>query len=599
MASNNGRSTSESFKAQALVYRHMFSILDSMCLKWIIDCRIPNIIHDHGKAITLLELVSVLKIPSTKVDRIDVFMRYMAYIGYFDITKVRIHGDNDGSNQEEEKEAFALTAASELLVKGTKNPCISPMVEFVLDPVHSDFFNYLSKWFSDENRRLYEITSGTPWWELLDKNPRLLGLFNDAMAGDSQMIKLALKDHNMAFEGLETIVDVGGGTGTTAQIFSEKFPELKYIVFDLPQVVKNLKACNNLSFVGGDMFESIPKADAILLKSVLHNWSDNNCIKILRNCKDAVKVLSKDKKGKIIILETVINEEQDEPEITRLKFLMNINMQIMHGKERSEEEWKNIFHEAGLYDYKIFSFTGYLSLIEDLVCDEIISAVVPNGFEQDKKVVVIAATNRKEDLDPALISRFDTMIPFGLLDHSSRQQIASKYAKHLIKPELDELARVTKEPWIEGFNEKPAPLPKDVSKIYGQLPALKALNLSNNLMSLHKSKLPPLESICIQQIASKYAKHLIKPELDELARVTEEPWIEGFNEKPAPLPKDVSKIYGQLPALKALNLSNNLMSLHKSKLPPLESICILVLNNASVDWEQVPFYIFPQLISAA
>ncbi|XLR21021.1 isoflavone 7-O-methyltransferase isoform X1 [Arachis hypogaea] len=364
MASNNGRSTSESFKAQALVYRHMFSILDSMCLKWIIDCRIPNIIHDHGKAITLLELVSVLKIPSTKVDRIDVFMRYMAYIGYFDITKVRIHGDNDGSNQEEEKEAFALTAASELLVKGTKNPCISPMVEFVLDPVHSDFFNYLSKWFSDENRRLYEITSGTPWWELLDKNPRLLGLFNDAMAGDSQMIKLALKDHNMAFEGLETIVDVGGGTGTTAQIFSEKFPELKYIVFDLPQVVKNLKACNNLSFVGGDMFESIPKADAILLKSVLHNWSDNNCIKILRNCKDAVKVSSKDKKGKIIILETVINEEQDEPEITRLKFLMNINMQIMHGKERSEEEWKNIFHEAGLYDYKIFSFTGYLSLIE-------------------------------------------------------------------------------------------------------------------------------------------------------------------------------------------------------------------------------------------
>lgn len=26
-----------------------------------------------------------------------------------------------------------------------------------------------------------------------------------------------------------------------------------------------------------------------------------------------------------------------------------------------------------------------------------------DGFEQDKKVVVIAATNRKEDLDPALI----------------------------------------------------------------------------------------------------------------------------------------------------------------------------------------------------
>ncbi|KAI5447143.1 uncharacterized protein LOC127077392 [Lathyrus oleraceus] len=68
-----------------------------------------------------------------------------------------------------------------------------------------------------------------------------------------------------------------------------------------------------------------------------------------------------------------------------------------------------------------------------------------DGFEQDKKVVVIAATNRKEDLDPALISRFDTMIAFGLPDHHNRQEIASKYAKHLSKTELDELARATED----------------------------------------------------------------------------------------------------------------------------------------------------------
>ncbi|XP_047156672.1 probable 26S proteasome regulatory subunit 10B isoform X1 [Vigna umbellata] len=68
-----------------------------------------------------------------------------------------------------------------------------------------------------------------------------------------------------------------------------------------------------------------------------------------------------------------------------------------------------------------------------------------DGFEQDKKVVVIAATNRKEDLDPALISRFDSMIAFGLPDHRNRQEIASKYAKHLSKPELEEFARVTED----------------------------------------------------------------------------------------------------------------------------------------------------------
>ncbi|KAK2644569.1 hypothetical protein Ddye_019764 [Dipteronia dyeriana] len=68
-----------------------------------------------------------------------------------------------------------------------------------------------------------------------------------------------------------------------------------------------------------------------------------------------------------------------------------------------------------------------------------------DGFEQDKKVVLIAATNRKQDLDPALISRFDSMITFGLPDLQNRQEIAAQYAKHLTKLELVELATVMEE----------------------------------------------------------------------------------------------------------------------------------------------------------
>ncbi|KAG6641798.1 hypothetical protein CIPAW_09G098300 [Carya illinoinensis] len=66
-----------------------------------------------------------------------------------------------------------------------------------------------------------------------------------------------------------------------------------------------------------------------------------------------------------------------------------------------------------------------------------------DGFEQDKKLVVIAATNRKQDLDPALISRFDSIITFGLPGHQNRQEIAAQYAKHLTKLELEEFATVT------------------------------------------------------------------------------------------------------------------------------------------------------------
>ncbi|KFK30962.1 hypothetical protein AALP_AA6G050000 [Arabis alpina] len=66
-----------------------------------------------------------------------------------------------------------------------------------------------------------------------------------------------------------------------------------------------------------------------------------------------------------------------------------------------------------------------------------------DGFEQDKKVVVIAATNRKQDLDPALISRFDSMIMFGLPDLQTRQEIIAQYAKQLSKTELVQLAQAT------------------------------------------------------------------------------------------------------------------------------------------------------------
>ncbi|KAH0639577.1 hypothetical protein KY290_036844 [Solanum tuberosum] len=66
----------------------------------------------------------------------------------------------------------------------------------------------------------------------------------------------------------------------------------------------------NLSYVGGDMFKFIPSADAILLKWVLHDWSDEECIKILKKCKEAIP--SKEKGGKVIIIDMVLMDSNLE-----------------------------------------------------------------------------------------------------------------------------------------------------------------------------------------------------------------------------------------------------------------------------------------------
>ena len=99
-----------------------------------------------------------------------------------------------------------------------------------------------------------------------------------------------------------------------------------------------------------------------MLQWILHNWTDDDCRKILEKCKDAVS--SNGKKGKVIIIDIVINEKQDEYEITRTKLLMDVTMACLNGKERNEEEWNKLLTGAGFKDYKISPLTGFLSLIE-------------------------------------------------------------------------------------------------------------------------------------------------------------------------------------------------------------------------------------------
>lgn len=66
---------------------------------------------------------------------------------------------------------------------------------------------------------------------------------------------------------LLSLVDVGGGNGAGTQVIAKAFPRIKCTVMDLPHVVGQAAACDdNLRFVAGDMFESIPSADAVLLK---------------------------------------------------------------------------------------------------------------------------------------------------------------------------------------------------------------------------------------------------------------------------------------------------------------------------------------------
>ncbi|KAJ9686221.1 hypothetical protein PVL29_015227 [Vitis rotundifolia] len=184
------------------------------------------------------------------------------------------------------------------------------------------------------------------------------------MASDARLVtSVLLKEGKAVFEGLNSLVDVGGGTGTVAKAIANAFPHLNCTVLDLPHVVAGLQGSQNLNYFAGDMFEAIPPADAILLKWILHDWSDEECVKILKRCREAIP--SKENGGKVIIIDMIMMKNQGDYKSIETQLFFDMMMMILvTGRERDENEWEKLFLDAGFSHYKITPILGLRSLIE-------------------------------------------------------------------------------------------------------------------------------------------------------------------------------------------------------------------------------------------
>jgi hypothetical protein len=257
------------------------------------------------------------------------------------------------------EEGYLLTTACKLLLKD-EPMSVYPYIHFVLDPMRTNVWHQLSDWFQNDDPTLF-----TKSWDLGAQNPDFNRSVNEGMASDSRLVSRVLTDDfKHVFEGISSLVDVGGGTGTMAKAIAEAFPQLKCSVLDLPHVVEGLDSYQNLDFIGGDMFQSIPPADAVLLKWILHDWDDEECVKILKKCKEAIP--SKANGGKVMIIDMVLDEqEKGDPTATETHLFLDMVMMVsLKGKERTVQEWPQLIFKAGFTDYKIYPILGLRSLIE-------------------------------------------------------------------------------------------------------------------------------------------------------------------------------------------------------------------------------------------
>ncbi|OMO81881.1 O-methyltransferase, family 2 [Corchorus capsularis] len=109
--------------------------------------------------------------------------------------------------------------------------------------------------------------NGEPAYSYYGKKPEMNGLMQKAMAGVSvPFMKNVLNSYN-GFEGVNKLVDVGGSAGDCLRMILQKHPTVKEAInFDLPEVVAKAPHIPGVTHVGGDMFKSIPAADAIFMK---------------------------------------------------------------------------------------------------------------------------------------------------------------------------------------------------------------------------------------------------------------------------------------------------------------------------------------------
>ncbi|KAE9592994.1 hypothetical protein Lal_00029244 [Lupinus albus] len=342
------------FEAQTHILHHTFSFINSMSLKCAIDMSIPDVIHKYGQPMPLSILIASLPIHPSKTNFIYRLMRILTHSGFFSQYMNNLEVSYD------------LTDASRLLVKD-HSFSVTPFVLMVLDPTYLSPWNQFSSWFKSGDPTPFFMEHGVTLYDHIDQDPKHNHMFNDAMASNARLVSsMVIQKCKGVFKGLKSLVDVGGGTGTMAMAIAKLFPQLDCIVFDLPHVVAGLQGSDkNLKYVGGDMFEAIPPADSILLKWILHNWNDEECVKMLKKCKEAIT--REGKEGKVIIIDMVMMENENvvDDESVETKLFFDLQMMVFfNAKERNEKEWAKLFFSSGFTNYKITPLLGLNSLIE-------------------------------------------------------------------------------------------------------------------------------------------------------------------------------------------------------------------------------------------
>lgn len=188
-------------------------------------------------------------------------------------------------------------------------------------------------------------------------DPRFNDVFNKAMFNLTTIVMKRVLEFYEGFKNINRLVDVGGGLGINLNLITSKYPHVQGVNFDLPHVIEHAPTYPGIEHVGGDMFESVPNGDAIFMKWILHDWSDEQCLKLLKNCHKAIP-----SDGKVIVVDLILPILPESTVTAKSGFQADLLMMTQNsgGKERTQHEFMELALSSGFSGIKIVcSVSGF------------------------------------------------------------------------------------------------------------------------------------------------------------------------------------------------------------------------------------------------
>ena len=234
---------------------------------------------------------------------------------------------SDGIFAEVEPRVFANTEASEALLEDGWNAFAQLFGGSWLEAVAG---------LDLSGEASFPRVNGDEFWSWLAAHPAERALFDTAMEqgwqGRVERLDAA------GWRGDETVVDVGGGNGTHLGALLERHPQMRGIVFDLPETVRDEATFSErLTFVEGSFFEEVPTGDVHVLSTILHDWPDEDARRILRTTRASAG-------ERLVLVEAVVGPGNEQSGTKWLDLLMLV---ISAGRERTEEQWRELLTASG------------------------------------------------------------------------------------------------------------------------------------------------------------------------------------------------------------------------------------------------------------